>query len=57
MSVDEFKNIFLIEYVHRYLGQSIGFIFTVPFLSFIGLGYMKPKLTKRCLALLALVFL
>jgi len=37
------------------LGQAIGFIFAVPFMSFIGLGYLKPKLTKRCLALLALV--
>ena len=34
MSLDEFKPIFMYEYLHRVLGRLIGIIFAVPFYIF-----------------------
>lgn len=45
-TIDDFKNIFWFEYVHRLIGRLIGFVFIVPFLYFIikkkiPMGYLK----------------
>mgnify|MGYP006374044099 CR=1 FL=1 len=34
MNLDEFKQIFLVEYTHRLLGRIIGIVFLLPFLYF-----------------------
>lgn len=35
MNVDEFKGIFWLEYLHRLLGRIVGFVFFVPYFSFL----------------------
>lgn len=54
MSVDDFKKIYTVEYVHRKLGVYLGYVFAFPFTFFAARGYIKPKLTKRLLMLLGL---
>lgn len=40
-SVDDFKGIFWLEYLHRLLGRSIGLVFFVPFVYFLARGYIR----------------
>ena len=54
MSLDEFKPIFMYEYLHRVLGRLIGIIFAVPFLYFFVTKKLSPKLALRLLGLLIL---
>ena len=54
MSLDEFKPIFMYEYLHRVLGRLIGIIFAVPFLYFYLTKKLTPQLSIRLLALLIL---
>src|ERR1700682_5670046 len=47
MSIEAFKGIFLVEYVHRLLGRLVGFAFIVPLLWFVARGKLPsfPGLT------------
>lgn len=54
MSLDEFKPIFMYEYLHRVLGRLIGIVFAVPFLYFYFTKKLTPQLSIRLLALLIL---
>jgi cytochrome c oxidase assembly protein subunit 15 len=47
MTVDDFKGIFWLEYLHRLLGRLIGLAFLVPFVYFLWRGYIrKDELLK-----------
>lgn len=52
MSLDEFKVIFMYEYLHRVLGRIIGLLFLLPLLYFAVRGVLRPGLMPR----LALLF-
>lgn len=54
MSLDEFKQIFWFEYLHRMLGRLIGVMFFVPLMSFLWLGKVKTSLKPHLLFLLFL---
>ena len=43
MAVDDFKNIFWLEYLHRLLGRLIGAVFIVPFIVFAIRGDISPR--------------
>src|SRR3972149_3583865 len=44
MSIEDFKGIFWLEYIHRLLGRAIGVVFLVPFLFFLAQGRIrKPE--------------
>jgi cytochrome c oxidase assembly protein subunit 15 len=43
MTVDDFKGIFWLEYLHRLLGRLIGLAFIVPFLYFLSRGYIRKR--------------
>src|ERR1700694_2636485 len=49
MSIDAFKGIFWVEYVHRLLGRLVGFAFIVPLLWFVARGRLPsaPGLTPK----------
>lgn len=52
MSLSEFKFIYWWEWVHRFLGRMIGFVFLVPFLVF----WMKGYLSRAMLPKLVVMF-
>ncbi len=52
MSLEEFKPIFMYEYLHRVLGRLIGIIFIVPFLFFYFTKRIKAGLTPKLLIML-----
>lgn len=54
MSVNEFKQIFYWEYIHRLLGRITGIVFLVPFLFFWIRGYFSQKMLRRALFLFGL---
>jgi cytochrome c oxidase assembly protein subunit 15 len=43
MTVGDFKGIFWLEYLHRLLGRLIGLAFLLPFLYFLGRGYIQKR--------------
>jgi cytochrome c oxidase assembly protein subunit 15 len=51
--IDEFKNIYWWEYIHRLLGRLIGIVFIVPFVYF----YLKKQIDKKLLPKLVVIFL
>lgn len=53
MSLQQFKQIYLWEYLHRLLGRLIGIIFIVPFVIF----YIKGWISKKMIGSLLLIFL
>ncbi|TAN49079.1 MAG: heme A synthase [Rhodospirillales bacterium] len=53
MTVDEFKGIFWLEFIHRLWGRAIGVVFLVPFLAFLGLKMIDRRMAPR----LFLIFL
>ncbi len=53
MSIDEFKTIYIWEWVHRNFGRLIGMVFLIPFVYFIVAGQVRGRLTWR----LGIVFL
>ena len=55
MSIDEFKQIFLIEYFHRLLGRVIGIVFLLPFLYFAVTKKLESKDIKYFTVVLALI--
>lgn len=54
MSLDEFKHIFWIEYVHRLWGRLIGLVFATPFLGFAFSGRISNRLIWHFVAILTL---
>jgi cytochrome c oxidase assembly protein subunit 15 len=52
--IDEFKNIFWWEYIHRLWGRLLGLVFIIPFLFFVSKKAFSTKLTLRLLLLLIL---
>ena len=54
MSVDDFKRIFFMEWLHRLWGRVIGVAFFFPFVYFAGKGWIRGKLMAQCLGLFAL---
>lgn len=54
MTLEEFKPIFMYEYLHRVLGRFIGVIFVLPFLFFHLTKRIAPGLTPRLLVMLIL---
>jgi cytochrome c oxidase assembly protein subunit 15 len=52
MSLDEFKSIFLFEYLHRLLGRLIGLLFLLPFLYF----FFRRRLSRQLAPKLLLLF-
>ena len=54
MTLEQFKPIFMYEYLHRMLGRFIGIIFVLPFLFFYFTKRIVPGLTPRLLVMLVL---
>ena len=54
MSLDEFKVIFMYEYLHRVLGRLIGLFFFVPLVVFALRGVIRPGLMPKLLLLFVL---
>jgi cytochrome c oxidase assembly protein subunit 15 len=54
MTVDEFKSIFMYEYLHRVLGRLIGLIFLLPFLFFYFKKRIKIGLTPKLIIMFVL---
>ncbi|MGK7369069.1 MAG: COX15/CtaA family protein [Candidatus Halalkalibacterium sp. M3_1C_030] len=54
MSLQEFKQIFFWEYIHRLMGRIIGLVFLLPFLFFWIRGYFSKKMLNRALILFGL---
>ncbi|MBK5284303.1 MAG: COX15/CtaA family protein [Bacteroidia bacterium] len=52
-SLDDFKNIFWWEYIHRLIGRIIGIIFIIPFFYFL----IKRQLDRKLIYKLILIFL
>ena len=52
MSLEEFKPIFMYEYLHRVLGRFIGLIFILPFLFFLFTKRIKAGLTPKLIIML-----
>ncbi|MEM7259340.1 MAG: COX15/CtaA family protein, partial [Pseudomonadota bacterium] len=51
MSLDEFKSIFMYEYLHRVLGRLIGLLFLLPMLYFAWRGRIRRGLTPKLILL------
>ncbi len=54
MSLDQFKEIFWLEYLHRLWGRTIGIAFAVPFMVFALKGWVGKPLFARLAVLFAL---
>lgn len=54
MTLGEFKQIFLWEYLHRLLARGLGLVFAVPFAVFWATGRLSRPLARRTLALFGL---
>lgn len=54
MALEEFKRIFMYEYLHRVLGRLIGLLFALPLAFFALRGIIRPGLMPRLLLLLFL---
>ncbi|MFC1579209.1 COX15/CtaA family protein [Pseudomonadota bacterium] len=51
MSLEDFKSIFMFEYLHRVLGRLIGLLFALPLLYFAWRGALRPGLMPKLLLL------
>jgi cytochrome c oxidase assembly protein subunit 15 len=54
MTVDGFKGIFWLEFIHRLWGRAIGFVFLVPFLFFLATGRVDRALAPKLAAMFVL---
>jgi cytochrome c oxidase assembly protein subunit 15 len=54
MSLDEFKGIFWLEYVHRLWGRLIGLAFALPLVVFFARGWLDRRLAPRLVLLFVL---
>lgn len=53
-SLQDFKDIFFWEWLHRVIGRSIGVVFIIPFLYFLLRKQLSRSTIKKCLILLCL---
>ncbi len=53
MQLNEFKQIYWVEYAHRLVARTVGLVFLVPFVFFLVRGYLSKAMTAR----LAVLFL
>lgn len=53
-SLDDFKNIFWWEFIHRFTGRTIGFVFIIPFCWFLIRKKIPPGFLKRIFFLFGL---
>jgi cytochrome c oxidase assembly protein subunit 15 len=51
-SLDDFKHIFWFEFVHRFIGRTIGMIFLIPFFYFLFTKKFPPGFLKKMIILL-----
>jgi cytochrome c oxidase assembly protein subunit 15 len=54
MSLEEFKDIYFWEWIHRVIGRFIGLVFLLPFLYFLATKQFSKATLKKCLILLVL---
>lgn len=54
MTVEDFKSIFWLEYVHRLWGRSMGVVFLLPFLFFLVKGWVSRPLVPRLILMFML---
>ena len=54
MTLEEFKDIYFWEWIHRVIGRFIGIVFIVPFLYFLFRKKLSRTTVKKCLVLLFL---
>jgi cytochrome c oxidase assembly protein subunit 15 len=54
MSVDDFKGIFWLEFIHRLLGRTIGIVFLAPFLFFLAIGRIRKAEAPKYLLMFVL---
>jgi len=52
MTIDEFKDIYFWEWIHRVIGRFIGLVFVIPFVYFLLRKQLKKSTIKKCLILL-----
>lgn len=45
--MEKFKKIFIVEYLHRVSGSTLGALYVLPLAAFSAMKWVKPKLTKR----------
>ena len=54
LTLEGFKSIFWLEFIHRVWGRSIGIVFIVPFLFFLALKMVPPGLPPRLITMFVL---
>lgn len=54
MKIDQFKNIFWMEWFHRFLGRVVGIVFGIPFLFFATKGWIDKSLRRKLMVLFML---
>ena len=54
MTLDGFKSIFWLEYLHRLWGRLMGVVFAVPFVVFLAAGWLNRRLVLRLLGVFVL---
>ena len=54
MSIEDFKDIYFWEWIHRVLGRFIGVVFLLPFLYFLLKRQLSKSTIKKCILLLVL---
>ena len=54
MTIDEFKDIYFCEWIHRVIGRFIGLVFVIPFVYFLVRKQLTKSTIKKCLILLAM---
>ena len=54
MTIDEFKDIYFWEWIHRVIGRFIGLVFVIPFVYFLLRKQLKKSTIKKCLILLVM---
>jgi len=52
MTLDEFKDIYFWEWIHRVIGRVIGLVFLLPFLYFLATKQLTKATIKKCVILL-----
>ncbi|MGB5417214.1 COX15/CtaA family protein [Algibacter sp.] len=53
-TLEDFKNIYFWEWLHRVIGRSIGLVFIIPFIYFLIKKQLTKSTIKKCLVLLGL---
>ncbi|OIQ29635.1 MAG: heme A synthase [Bacteroidetes bacterium MedPE-SWsnd-G2] len=51
-TIDDFKDIYFWEWLHRFIGRLIGIVFIVPFVYFLAKKRLKTETIKKCVTLL-----